>query len=136
MPQKLILAALLGAASLLECPAGAAERDSKIQQAIDRRVAFLKTQQSLEGMWNFSGDEDVKSNVGATALAGLSLLECDVSEDDPAVQRAARYIRRYAPTLDHTYSLAAAICWAQSVAEVRWVPAFFLPNSAGSILEA
>jgi len=59
-------------------------------------------------MWNFSGDEDVKSNVGATALAGLSLLECDVSEDDPAVQRAARYIRRYAPTLDHTYSLTAA----------------------------
>ncbi|HEV2948784.1 MAG TPA: hypothetical protein VGX70_15530 [Gemmataceae bacterium] len=79
----------------------------------------MKTQQSQEGMWNFSGDEDVKANIGATALAALSLLECDVSEDDPAVQKAARYLRRFVPILDHTYSLAAAIWFFDRLGEER-----------------
>jgi hypothetical protein len=118
MSQAKRLLAVLSTVLCLEVPVGAGERDLRIQLAIDRGVAFLKTQQSQEGMWSFSGDED-KSNIGATALAALSLLECGVSEDDPAVQRAARYIRRFVPTLDHTYSLAAAIWFFDRLGEDR-----------------
>src|SRR5438552_18149492 len=67
----------------------AADRPANIQRAIDRGVAYLKSIQSTQdGMWHYipPGGISVEQNIGATALAGLTLLECDVPPSDPAVQ--------------------------------------------------
>ncbi len=49
------------------------------------------------------------AHLGATALAGLTLLECGVSPDDAAVQGAAQTIRDGAGQVHATYALATAI---------------------------
>ena len=58
----------------------------KVRQAIDRGVAFLKGRIDKPVREPYFG-------VGATALAGLTLLECGVPPDDPAVQKAATLVR-------------------------------------------
>src|SRR5262249_47958556 len=47
--------------------------------------------------------------MGATALAGLALLECDVPADDPAVRNAARAVRAASVSSTNTYSLSLGI---------------------------
>src|SRR5436309_1007958 len=82
-------------------------RPANIQRAIERGVAFLRTCQSPEdGMWHHAGGEN---HLGATALAGLTLLECDVPANDPQVQQAAELIRKHSVNCTHTYSLSLAI---------------------------
>src|SRR5690242_4036859 len=61
-------------------------RPANIQKAIERGVAFLRTCQSEDGLWHHGS---VQTHLGATALAGLTLLECDVPANDPQVQKAA-----------------------------------------------
>jgi hypothetical protein len=86
------------------------KRDPHIQRAIDRGVAFLRSVQSPDGAWvYFAYNRTAPTNVGATALAGLSLLESGVKTDDPAVRKAADFLRQQAPSLRHTYSLSASI---------------------------
>ena len=82
-------------------PAWAVEK-AAIHQAIDRGVAALKKIQTLDGTW-------LRQEVGATALAGMTLLECDVPPSDPAVEKAANSVRLHCIELTHTYSLALAI---------------------------
>src|SRR5437016_1492013 len=84
------------------------KRDPHIQRAVDRGVSFLRSLQSPDGAWLYNPyDRTVPPNVGATALAALSLLESGIKTDDPAVRRAADFLRRQAPSLRHTYSLSA-----------------------------
>jgi hypothetical protein len=67
-----------------------------VNRAIDRGVAFLKSQQNTEnGTWVYSGEGNTKGtmSVGMTALAGLTLLHCGIAPKDPSVQRAARFVR-------------------------------------------
>jgi hypothetical protein len=77
------------------------EEPEGVQQAIDRGVVYLKGLQNADGTW--------PGATGATALAGLTLLECGVAPDDPAVQKAASAVRQASVTLTHTYSLSLAI---------------------------
>src|SRR5205085_1466861 len=44
-----------------------------------------------------------------TALAALTLLECEVPADDPSIQKAAQAVREASVSLTHTYSLALSI---------------------------
>ena len=46
---------------------------------------------------------------GTASLIGLTLLECGVKPNDPAVQQRAEEVRKAAVDLNHTYSLALAI---------------------------
>src|SRR5262249_15268057 len=66
--EKRLLSAL-SIALLAAFPASAAERDAKIQRAINRGVKYLKGLQGLDGEWTYSAAPDGKANVGATALA-------------------------------------------------------------------
>src|SRR6516165_4650778 len=80
----------MGAAILLTgilqiSPAGAADKE-RIQQAVDRGILYLRNLQAADGTWP-------AHRIGATALVGLTLLECDVPATDPAVQRAATFLR-------------------------------------------
>src|SRR5579871_6910263 len=71
-----------------------------IQRAVTRGVAYLKQEVlSKAALYYRSELADVapgNAHLGALALAGLTLLECDVAPDDSAVQLAAQTIRAHA----------------------------------------
>src|SRR5262249_28344609 len=79
-------------------------------RAVDRGVAYLKSIQQPDGTWP-------NREIGATALAGLTLLECGVEEKDPSVQKAADAVRRLSIGLTHTYSLALSILFLDRLGE-------------------
>src|SRR5262245_27812321 len=96
------LGTLLPAALVLTLAAPAAraaDLSPQARQAIDRGVAALRKMQGGDGTWPHN-------EIGATALAGLALLECDVPAADPAVRKAAAAVRRGVLRSNYTYSLA------------------------------
>src|SRR5580704_8799901 len=90
-------------ALLVLVPAARAGDSDEVQQAIDRGVAYLKGLQGPDGKWSYG------QQLGATSLAGLVLLECEVPADDPAVQKAAAAVREESIRLTDTYSLALTL---------------------------
>ncbi len=82
--------------------ARAVDQDA-IDKAIDRGVEFLRGDGALTG-----GDRSMQPT-GATALVGLTLLECGAAADDPAVRRAVEVVRPAAVTTTQTYTLALSI---------------------------
>src|SRR5262249_46487331 len=92
-------------------PAAQADGPQDIQRAIERGVTYLKNNQSKEGSWTFTGPsiDGGAHIVGITALAGLALLECDVPDDDPAIQGAARVVRYGMIATYDTYDLALVV---------------------------
>jgi hypothetical protein len=94
-------------------PTRAAAADAEvIKKAIERGVAVLKQRQTGEGTWANYGP-------GSTALAALTLLECDVPPTDQAVQRAAQSLRESCVTLTYTYSVALCILFFDRLGEER-----------------
>src|SRR5262245_17718069 len=83
-----------------------------INRAIDRGVAALKALQGRDGVW-------VNNEIGATALAGLTLLECKVAKDDPSVEAAANAIRQASPRITSTYSLSLSILFLDRLGDQR-----------------
>lgn len=73
-----------------------------IDRAVARGVQALKRMQGANGRWPYTA-------VGPTALAGLTLLECGVSDKDPAIQAALAAVRKDAVDLTHSYSLSTSI---------------------------
>src|SRR5260370_42088878 len=61
-------------------------------------------------------------DIGATALAGLALLECAVPPEDPAILRAADAIRQASVTATQTYSLALSILFLDRLGDPADVP--------------
>lgn len=79
-----------------------AEEKRKINNATAKGAIFLK--QSL-----MAGNVSGSHPTGRVALAGLTLLECDVPAKDPAIVKTASLIRAAGPWLHDTYSLSLAI---------------------------
>lgn len=77
-------------------------KQEEINQAIEKGVTALKKMQQSDGTWRYR-------KIGATALAGLALLECGVADDDPSVVKAAQAIRKECPRMTHTYSISCSI---------------------------
>ena len=102
---------VFGAILPATCPAGPLNKKA-VQQAIDRGVDNLKTQQFHNGVW-----ESYCPESGSVALAGLTLLECGVSPSAPAIQKAAEMVRSSSIHLNHTYSLALAILFLDRLGE-------------------
>jgi hypothetical protein len=96
-------------------PAARAEDREAINRAVQRGVAALKQMQQADGTWPCL-------EIGATALAGLTLLECDVPKTDPAVKQAAEAVRRDSTHLTRTYSLALSILFLDRLGEEADVP--------------
>jgi hypothetical protein len=84
-------------------------RQKKIIAATDRGVAYLRKRLNEGGPFYSDGNPDGSAHTGAVALLGLTLLECDVSPNDPNVKKAAQQVRQRVPFLRHTYSIALAI---------------------------
>jgi hypothetical protein len=78
--------------------------------AIARGVAYLKSIQQVDGTWPYD-------QIGPTALAGLTLLECGVPANDAAVVKAAGAVRQAALTATQTYSLALSILFLDRLGE-------------------
>jgi uncharacterized protein (TIGR03067 family) len=99
-------------------PAARAVNDTAVAKAIARGVDYLKQSQSKDGVWQRQGRE----TIGATALAGLTLLECGVPANDPAIQKAARALRDVSIPLTETYSIALCILFMDRLGEAGDVP--------------
>ncbi len=70
-----------------------------VQPAVDKGVAFLKTKApELKGL-----------RCGYAGLNGLTLLECGVPPDDPAILQIADVIRAAAPSMNQIYDLASSL---------------------------
>ena len=96
-------------------PAARAGDQAAINRAVERGVAALRQMQEADGTWPCR-------EIGATALAGLTLLECDVPASDPAVKLAARAVRDESGSLTRTYSLALSILFLDRLGEESDVP--------------
>jgi hypothetical protein len=104
--------------AILASAAHAADRQ-QVTRAVERGVAFLQSAQSSDGAWF------TYSKVGATALAGLTLLECAVPEGDPAVRKAAEYVRHGCIDIEDihtTYCLSLAILFLDRLGDPMDVP--------------
>jgi hypothetical protein len=75
-------------------------------------VEALRALQRRDGTWPHP-------KMGATALAGRTLLECGAGRDDPAVLKAAKAVRGDAVADHDTYSLALAILFLDRLGEPR-----------------
>ena len=99
------------ASLLVAVPSSQALNEVVVQRAIVRGVLYLKATQQKDGTW------DGGQGIGPTALAGLTLLECDVPANDPAVQKAAVAVRKASLNMDHTYHLALAVMLLDKLGE-------------------
>jgi hypothetical protein len=106
-----LAALVVGGIALAPRNAAAVDSDD-INKAIDRGVAHLKQSQRTDGSWG--GDKWV---LGASALAALTLLECDVPPDDPVLVKATAYIRKGALTTLDTYCIATCIFFLDRLGE-------------------
>jgi hypothetical protein len=110
-----IRAALLGVLAFnLPAQRSLALDRATVSRAIDRGVNALRKLQS-GGTW--TGAE-----IGMTALAGLTLLECGAAADDKAVVRAAEKVREQCPGLNTTYSIALAILFLDRLGDAADLP--------------
>jgi uncharacterized protein (TIGR03067 family) len=103
--------------TMINQPAGAVD-DAAVQKAVARGVDYFKQLQTKEGVWTRQGG----GTMGATALAGLALLECGVSGDDAAIQKAAEALREGSIPLTDTYSIALCILFFDRLGESGDVP--------------
>src|SRR5262249_47095890 len=95
--QALVLAICFGLAA--RAVWGVPTKDD-IDHAVKGGVAYLRSLQQREGNWHYKETNES----GATSLAALALLECDVPKDDKAIVAATEYVRQRAATMTQTYS--------------------------------
>jgi hypothetical protein len=110
---------------LLASPAGQAADDAAIRRAIDHGVEYLRRSQSRNGSWEHQGIRQSNfggAGIGATALGALALLECGAKPDDPAIQKAAKYLRDASADVVFTYSIALSIIFFDRLGEVQDIP--------------
>jgi hypothetical protein len=102
-------------------------KQKQINDAIAKGVAWLKKEQLPSGTWprlpttNFV---PFTYSVGYASFGGLTLLECGVPADDPAVQKAADFVRN-TPIKDpmhRNYEMSSAILFLDRLGDERDEP--------------
>jgi hypothetical protein len=101
--RRVLWAGLLALAALALVGTDAlAVEQADINKAIKRGVKGLLKLRRPDGTWPHD-------KIGATALAGLTLLECDVPSDDKVVQQTAAAVRKAIVDDKFTYSISLAL---------------------------
>jgi hypothetical protein len=85
------------------------EKQERVNTAVARGVAYLKRQLKETDTFRYGIHPGRGTHTGATALAGLTLLECGVPPGDPGVSKALAVVRAEAPRLTFTYGLALSV---------------------------
>jgi hypothetical protein len=111
--RSLFLAAVL--LLLAITPLRAAVDKTAIGTAVERGVKALVKLQRANGTWPHE-------QIGATALAGLTLLECGKPSNDKAVEAAAKAVRIAGLRLDSTYSLSLCILFLDRLDKAEDTP--------------
>jgi hypothetical protein len=105
-------------------PRSPAASKQAVDRAVQRGVKWLKGR-ARNGFWTVNLGADTTHNYGMTALAGLTLLECDVPPKDKLVQKAAQNIRDAcwaAGQVDDTYTISLAIMFLDKLGDPRDEP--------------
>jgi hypothetical protein len=110
---------VVGAILLAPATVRAVDSDD-INKAIDRGVAYLRSQQH-DGSFGAGGGEGAMQP-GPTALVGLALLECDVAPDDPVITRAAAFVRKGSLSITDTYGIALCVLFLDRLGDPPDVP--------------
>ncbi len=92
------------------------ESQLKVNKAIDKGVKYLREIQSEDGTWNHY------RKLGATALAAWTLLESEVPPTDPAIQKAAKYIRKQSLVCDYNYEICLALIFLSKLGDPQDIP--------------
>jgi hypothetical protein len=100
----------------VQTPRLSPEEQQKVDQALERGLAFLKQHQRPSGSW------PGQHPTGMAALPALTLLECGVPPDDPQVKKAAEAVRKAAPNLVATYELSLAILFLDRLGDPKDKP--------------
>jgi hypothetical protein len=109
---------LVAIASLWRAGLSSGADAASIDRTVSRGVRFLESQQERStGLWAFNEDR-----VGASALAGLTLLECGVPASNEQLQHATRALRLASVSLTKTYSIALAIIYFNRLGEATDEP--------------
>jgi HEAT repeats len=111
MRTSILVVAILALCSM---PARAVDRKA-VDAAVERGVAALEKMQRPDGTWNHP-------DIGATALAGLTLVECGVAKNGRSVKAAADKVRQASYSLTHTYSLALSVIFLDALGEPSDTP--------------
>jgi hypothetical protein len=83
------------------------EEQAKVDKAIEKAVAYLKKAQTEAGDWPSRWPKSYP--VGHCALPAYALLEAGVPARDPAIKRAAKYLRSKIVDNNVTYELSLGI---------------------------
>jgi serine/threonine protein kinase len=106
-------------------PPAEAKKPSGVDVAIEKGVIALRNLQSADGTWppyRQNGVITTDTNIGATALAGLTLLECGAKPDDKDILRAAEALRQASVKLTHNYSISLAILFFDRLGNSNDIP--------------
>ena len=99
-------------------PAAQTERQQKIVKALEKGIQHLRATQTPQGTWSQGNVHPV----GYAAMPALAMLEVGVPTTDPAIERAAQFVRANGPRLDETYEIALAILFLNRLGDARDVP--------------
>lgn len=121
-------AALFGLVMLLVCVSSATadpkpltkEEQQKVDKAIDKGIVFLKRIQHKEGDWPLYMRNGYA--LGQTLLPAYALLEAGVPANDPALKKAADYVRPRVLKLERTYEIALAILFLDRLGDPKDEP--------------
>jgi len=102
-------------------------QQNMIDNAINRGVTFLKSQQGKDGNWatDFIIHKGMLTDayaLGPTSLAALTLLECGVSPAHPHIVKAAGFVRNHWQNDTRTYELSLTLLFLDKLAEKKDKP--------------
>ena len=86
--------------------------EAKVNAAIDRGVAFLKSQQEPEGTW--------KARSGYTALATTALIKSGLGLQDESVRKAVIWLRKHDDEVEGTYDVACTLLMLAALDDARF----------------
>jgi hypothetical protein len=91
------------------------EKQKEVDRVIENGKKFLKNGQMADGSWRWENAKE--GNLGCTAMAGLTLLECGVAKTDAQIQKAVAYVRDKAKSCTSTYELSVAILFLERLGD-------------------
>jgi len=92
--------------------------EDALRKAVERGVHYLKQNQADDGLWT----RPASGTIGASALAGLALLECGVKAEDAAIRKLAPALREGSLSLTDTYSISLCIMFFDRLGDQGDVP--------------